>query len=78
MEYCGAGVAPIRDGSGRQHTRTVETLRGITFDGEAFDLVQLWSCFAFQPIGNVGFDFFGNIGGAIDFANARKGLRVER
>ena len=47
------------------------------FDGETFELVQLWSGFAFQPTGNIGFDFIGNVGDAIDFANGRKALRVE-
>lgn len=46
------------------------------FAGEVHEFAQLWSGFSLRPSGSLGIDFFGMVGGAVDFANAREAHQV--
>ena len=47
-----------------------------TFQGETYTFRRLWGGGSFQPFGSFRLGFNGNVGGAVDFANAREAHEV--
>ena len=47
------------------------------FNGQTFKLVNLWTGFDIQPLGNLGINGWINVGTAVDFANTRKADKLQ-
>ncbi len=47
------------------------------FEGAIHDLTRIWTGFGFRPSGAIRFNVFGNVGDAIDFANAQKAFQIQ-